>query len=222
MEKISIVKAQITRLNNRCDLENKSIFDVLQDDTYYFFTKIGMNLDLLDEVSKGVLEALIRTKDTRITFNPSMESLDSDEIGIYSKSMGIDMGILSDEIKVSDSSEKNDDGFYYADMEYMSLKEKSIIHFSSNMVIEKDSPNLTINRNTLIKKVVMNIYILLNGQTYQKKVTIFDGLTVRDLEEIQKSIYRRGVSHAFSLINASPVTFKIIDDNITMNNFNNR
>ena len=82
MEKFNITQNYCNRLNKRCDLEHKSLFEVLNNDIDAFFEKVGFDKNKLNKDIYARVINLFKNKDAVIETN-----IDSNHVTIYSKSL---------------------------------------------------------------------------------------------------------------------------------------
>ena len=88
MEDIRKVKTIISRINRKCDKESISLSDALNKlgiTPINYLEIIGLNNNIVNDNILKEIERLFSLSDTRIIINPSMESLEHDEVEIYSK-----------------------------------------------------------------------------------------------------------------------------------------
>ena len=100
-EEIKKVKRVIKNINKICDENNKSLQEVFKDmqvNEVVFLENIGIEKELFDDEVCQDLRTLLSNKDTRFYINNNMESIENDEIELYSKVLNKDLGFLKNKI----------------------------------------------------------------------------------------------------------------------------
>ena len=103
MEDIIKIKTIISRINRKCDKESISLSVALNKlgITFLNYLEIlGLNTSIINDNILKEIEKLFFLIDTRIIINPSMESLEHDEVEIYSKETPIVVHFLKNKISL--------------------------------------------------------------------------------------------------------------------------
>lgn len=236
MKAIRDIKSTITKINNVCNFQGITIFDYLISkhlSVGEFCASMGLDTSLLNDISLHTLETLLKDAKTRIYFNPSMTSLESDEISLYSPNLHINFGFLKNILKIIWDETTKDFQYKKFASEFMGTrKEKenlATIHFSSNLTID---PTLAKERILSNKYPLEHVELKIRYTKHQSDGTILDeqafqiiinhDMLYNDLENIFRILYNFNYQLAINILKLYPASMKIISNEVAMNNFLNR
>lgn len=236
MKNIASIKQTITRFNKICDVFNISLFECLNRKNLSimdFCNLIGLDYYLLNGVAIGELENVLKDVSTRIVYSAGMASLTQDEIEIHCPNLQTSICFLDDKIKIIWDEEINKDGLKYYKSEFMGIRRFTdgieTIHFSSDLTIDPIKANTRIislkypldHASLKIKYEKENENKeLLNASSFQ--ITINHELMYSDLQNIFRILYNFNFPLAVSILKLYPASYKIMSDEVEMNNFHNR
>lgn len=194
-EEIKKVKRVIKNINKICDENNKSLQEVFKDmqvNEVVFLENIGIEKELFDDEVCQDLRTLLNNKDTRFYINNNMESIENDEIELYSKILNKDLGFLKNKIKMTettkDEKENGEKINYYCKLLNKSLK--FILEFT------KDDKEVLFN-------VKINVYFKIDGRNGGYNFNI-DKMLKKDLYSILKYLYRFDIIKVYNVLKEYP------------------
>ena len=138
MEDIRKVKTIISRINRKCDKESISLSDALNKlgiTPINYLEIIGLNNNIVNDNILKEIERLFSLSDTRIIINPSMESLEHDEVEIYSKETPIVVHFLKNKISLDNYEVFEDEENIYEKRMTNICKDKEEISYELNITI---------------------------------------------------------------------------------------
>lgn len=141
MEDIRKIKTIISRINRKCDKESISLSVALNKlgiTPINYLEIIGLNNNIVNDNILKEIERLFSLSDTRIIINPSMESLEHDEVEIYSKETPIVVHFLKNKISLDNYEVFEDEENIYEKRMTNICKDKEEISYELNITINKD------------------------------------------------------------------------------------
>lgn len=214
MEDIKKVKTLITRINRKCDKEGISLSSALTSlgiTPLNYLEIIGLNSSLLNDYFKKEIDALFSLEDTRIVINPSMESLDNDEIEIYSKKSSKVIHFLKNKISLDDYFTSSDVDYIYENIFTHICKEGEEISFKLDVTTNKEDLKTRIISE---KYYLEHMYIKVDYKRgeYNKfyEFTINKDMLKSDLNFIIRVLSNFGFLEGFSILSRYPSSIKII------------
>ena len=216
MEDIRKVKTIISRINRKCDKESISLSDALNKlgiTILNYLEIIGLDINIINNNLLKEIEKLFSAEDTRIIINPNMESLDHDEIEIYSKSNPITVHFLKTKITLNSYTKKEDEISIYEE-EYTNIcRENEEISYELNTTIDKnDLKERIISEKYQLRH--MNIKVSYKNKTIDKsyEFTINHDLLKSDLNYIIMLLHNFDFLGAYAILNRYPASIKIIGE----------
>lgn len=235
MKNIQSVKQNITRINKSCDTLGISIFEYLTLKRISFFdfcSLIGLEKELLTDIPLNELLYILKDNSTRIVYSSGMTSLEHDEIEIYSPNLKTSICYLENKIKIIWDSLNSKDGLDFYTSEFMEVRKIDnvieTIHFSSDLTIDPTKANeriISLKYPLEHASIKIKYKKLVNGSLNEEKsfqITINHDLLHSDLKNIQRILYNFNYSLAIAILKLYPSSFKIMSDEVEMNNFHNR
>ena len=236
MKNIASIKQNITRLNKYCDLTNSTLLDCLNARNLKvadFCMLIGLDAILLNDITLQELKYILKDPQTRIIYSTGMTSLNNDEIEIYSPNNRTSICFSENSIKVIWDNTVSKEDFDYYTSEFLETRKNSefleTIYFSSDLTID---PTVATNRIISLKYPLEHACLKikytkqnLTGEVLEEKafeITINHELFYSDLRNIFRILYNFNYSLAVNILKLYPASFKIMSDEVKMNNFHNR
>lgn len=230
---IEKVKKILKHVNSQCDKFNISIWEFINSNNYEineFLKLIGINLEELDDLDYKVLIQILKDISTRFDFNSYMNDFSRDDIHIYSKNLGISMSYSLYEFNIIWNKDDKDINYTYYNLEFKghkkSFQKKSIIHFSSEVIIDNEEVTKIITRKYRVKRVIIKIIYqeVISRKLVEKKfqITINNDMMFNDLQNIYRILYAYNFDLAKAILYFYPADVKIVSDQVEMNNFFNR
>lgn len=236
MKNIASIKQNITRLNKYCDATGTSLFECLclkKLTISDFCYLIDLDEYLLNSISLSELENILKDTSTRIVYSRGMMSLDEDEIEIHSPNLRTSICFLNKKIKIIWDELVSKDGFDYYKSEFMGTRivddGLETIHFSSDLTMDQaKAKEKIISLKYPLEHASIKIKYqkesknkeLLSEKTFQ--ITINHDLLYSDLQNIYRILYNFNFPLAVSILKLYPASYKIMSDEVEMNNFHNR
>lgn len=232
MKAIERIKRNINKLNNYCTNKGLSLFSYLelqQLSINDFCNLIGLNTIFLNDIAISTLKEILKDPTTRIFYNKDMESLENEEISIYSKNLKISFNYLVNRIKILWDHTINTNDFRNYRSEYLSTRYQDgslvTIHFSSDTIIDFHkllkyslSENYLLDHvNLKIKYLVTKDNLILEEKSFQ--ITINHDMNNRDLQNVFRILYNFNFPLAVTILKLYPSELKIMSDEVEMNNF---
>lgn len=230
---IEKVKKILNHVNSQCDKLNISIWEFINSNNYEineFLKLIGINLEELDDLDYKVLIQILKDISTRFDFNSYMIDFSRDDIHIYSKNLGISISYSLYEFNIIWNKDDKDINYTYYNLEFKghkkSFQKKSIIHFSSEVIIDNEEVTKIITRKYRVKRVIIKIIYQeeISRKLVEKKfqITINNDMMFNDLQNIYRILYAYNFDLAKAILYFYPADVKIVSDQVEMNNFFNR
>mgnify|MGYP004508208181 FL=1 len=217
MEDIIKVKSIINKINRKCSRDDICLSDALKRleiTTLNYLEIIGLDLRLLTSDITKEIEDLFLLKDTRIIVSPNMESLETDEIEIYSKVSPTVVHFSKDKITVDHYIKTEDENNVYED-EYtiISKNDEQIIYNLTKITNKEDLKRRILSQKYPIKH--MNIKVKYQNDTMEKsyEFTINHDMLKNDLNHIERLLNNFKFLEAYMILNRYPASIKIIGDN---------
>ena len=227
---------EITKINTECNSQGISIFEYLTNNNITwedFCISIGLDITLLNDIAGQVLDALLKDKETRLYFTPNKNSLDHEEISIYSPNLKINFGFRKDIIKINWDKNTKESNYQRVTNEFMGVQRENntltTLHFSGDMVIDLNQATKHILTTKYpLEQIELKIKYtkeqsdgtILVDEAFQ--VTIDHDMLYSTLENIYQLLYNFNYPLAVGVLKLYPSTSKIISDKTEMNNFLNR
>ena len=208
----------ISSINKKCDLENKSILECLQelDISLQQFLNLFTSTST-DDLFREEFCYLLQDKSSRIYMDPNFDK--DSEVEINSLELNTSISLLPNIIKIIWGLIKEDEkNFYYHSKYYAISQDKKIktIHFESHVTKEKSK--IKMSGNYKLAKVI----IKLSDNTNFLEVTILNDLLMKDLQNIYRILYNFNYELASNILKLYPSQNKTIKSGIPMNNFHTR
>lgn len=230
---IEKVKKILKHVNSQCDKFNISIWEFINSNNYEineFLKLIGINLEELDDLDYKVLIQILKDISTRFDFNSYMIDFSRDDIHIYSKNLGISISYSLYEFNIIWNKDDKDINYTYYNLEFKghkkSFQKKSIIHFSSEVIIDNEEVTRIITQKYRVKRVIIKIIYQeeISKKLVEKKfqITINNDMMFNDLQNIYRILYAYNFDLAKAILYFYPADVKIVSDQVEMNNFFNR
>lgn len=230
---IEKVKKILKHVNSQCDKFNISIWEFINSNNYEineFLKLIGINLEELDDLDYKVLIQILKDISTRFDFNSYMIDFSRDDIHIYSKNLGISISYSLYEFNIVWNKDDKDINYTYYNLEFKghkkSFQKKSIIHFSSEVIIDNEEVTRIITQKYRVKRVIIKIIYQeeISRKLVEKKfqITINNDMMFNDLQNIYRILYAYNFDLAKAILYFYPADVKIVSDQFEMNNFFNR
>lgn len=230
---IEKVKKIFKHVNSQCDKLNISIWEFINSNNYEineFLKLIGINLEELDDLDYKVLIQILKDISTRFDFNSYMNDFSRDDIHIYSKNLGISISYSLYEFNIVWNKDDKDINYTYYNLEFKghkkSFQKKSIIHFSSEVIIDNEEVTRIITQKYRVKRVIIKIIYQeeISRKLVEKKfqITINNDMMFNDLQNIYRILYAYNFDLAKAILYFYPADVKIVSDQVEMNNFFNR
>ena len=230
---IEKVKKILKHVNSQCDKLNISIWEFINSNNYEineFLKLIGINLEELDDLDYKVLIQILKDISTRFDFNSYMIDFSRDDIHIYSKNLGISISYSLYEFNIIWNKDDKDINYTYYNLEFKghkkSFQKKSIIHFSSEVIIDNEEVTRIITQKYRVKRVIIKIIYQeeISRKLVEKKfqITINNDMMFNDLQNIYRILYAYNFDLAKAILYFYPADVKIVSDQVEMNNFFNR
>ena len=217
MEDIIKVKSIINKINRKCSRDDICLSDALKRleiTTLNYLEIIGLDLRLLTSDITKEIEDLFLLKDTRIIVSPNMESLETDEIEIYSKVSPTVVHFSKDKITVDHYIKTEDENNVYED-EYtiISKNDEQIIYNLTKITNKEDLKRRILSQKYSIKH--MNVKVKYQNDTMEKsyEFTINHDMLKNDLNHIERLLNNFKFLEAYMILNRYPASIKIIGDN---------
>ena len=212
---------------------NISIWEFINSNNYEineFLKLIGINLEELDDLDYKVLIQILKDISTRFDFNSYMNDFSRDDIHIYSKNLGISISYSLYEFNIIWNKDDKDINYTYYNLEFKghkkSFQKKSIIHFSSEVIIDNEEVTRIITQKYRVKRVIIKIIYQeeISRKLVEKKfqITINNDMMFNDLQNIYRILYAYNFDLAKAILYFYPADVKIVSDQFEMNNFFNR
>lgn len=236
MKTIQEIKRNITKINKYCETNRAAIIDYMQANNLTiedFCLSVGLDYSLLNDTLYNTLQTLLSDDTTRIYCNPGATDLVHDEISLYSKKTGINIGYLENIIKVVWDKNDSDSLYQKSDREFMAIKKEDdvniIIHFALQTVaLNKLAFERILTNKYPLDHMQIDISFakyLSDGAIIEEKnnrVVIEKEMIARDLEKILGLLYNFNYDIAVAILKRYPASDKKISDVVDMNNFFNR
>ena len=236
LKSILAIKQNIAKLNNYCDTQGITLFECLKVKNISleeFCLNIGLDMTLLNDIALKELTFLLQDPSTRIIYNPAMQDLSQDEIAIYSPNLKTNIGFLDKKVKITWDNTTSDDLYLYFASEFMGSRKKDAnletIHFSSDLTIDPIKANQRmLSLKYPIEHADLKISYIVSsptGEILEEKhyqAIINHDLLFSDLQNIFRLLYNFNFSSSVAILKHYPTNFKIMSDEVEMNNFHNR
>ena len=158
MKKFSINQNNCFKLNKKCDLEKKSLFEVLNSNVELFLTKIGFDVYELNENAYSKVVGLFKAKDAVIETN-----IEQTEVTIYSKSLGLEFTFNQEMFRLLYEHKDYENNIKTVNSYQVKFASDEITELAYNIkAIMKDLKEITFF--TPVEQV--EIRIVVNGKTY--------------------------------------------------------
>lgn len=209
----------IKSINKKCDLENKSILECLQEEFItieQFLALLNIDFELLDELFIRELINLLKDKSTRIFIDPSLDK--NSEVEIFSKKLNVSISLLENTLKIIWGITKEDETYKYYSSEYYAITKDSelkTIHFVSDVIKEKSK----IKTNG--DYPLTSVHLTISDKSNSLDVTIKNSLLMKDLKNIYRILYNFNYLLAANILKIYPGE-KEIKSGIDLNNFGTR
>lgn len=216
MEDIKKVKTLITRINRKCDKEGISLSNALASlgiNSVNYLEIIGLNSSLINDYFKKEIDALFSLEDTRIVISPSMNSLDNDEIEIYSKKSFKVVHFLKNKITLDDYVTSSNEESTYENIFTYIRKEDEEISYKLDVTTNKDDLKTRIISE---KYPLEHMYIKVDykDKTLSKsyEFTINKDMLKSDLNFIIRVLSNFGFLDAYFILSRYPSSIKIVGE----------
>lgn len=217
MEDIRKVKTIISRINRKCDKESISLSDALNKlgiTPINYLEIIGLNINIVNDNILKEIERLFSLSDTRIIINPSMESLEHDEIEIYSKEIPAVVHFLKNKISLDNYEESEDAENIYEKQVTNTCKGKEEIFYELNITINKDAKNTRlISEKYPLEHMWIKVIYKNESLERSYEFTINHDMLKSDLNYILRLLSNFKFIEAFAILNRYPAGIKIIGEN---------
>lgn len=214
MENIKKIKTLITRINRKCDKESISLSSALASlgiTSLNYLEIIGLNPSLINASFKEEINALFSLEDTRIVMPSNMESLDNDEIEVYSKTSSKVVHFLKNKITLDEYTTYSDEDYIYENIFTHICKEKEEISYKIDITINKEDLKTRIISE---KYYLEHMYIKVNYKkdecTKFYEFTINHDMLKSDLNFIIRVLSNFGFLECFSILSRYPSGIKIV------------
>ncbi len=209
----------ISSINKKCDLENKSIFECLQELAISInqFLNLFTAITIIDGLFREELCFLLKNKSTRIYIDPNFDK--DSEIEINSSELNTSISLLPNTVKIIWGSIVEDEKYLYYHSKYYAITQDEklkTIHFESHVTKEKSKIKMSGNYK------LAQATIKLSDNTDSLEVTIIDDLLMKDLQNIYRILYNFNYELASNILKLYPSQNKTIKSGIPMNNFHTR
>lgn len=217
MEDIRKVKTIISRINRKCDKESISLSDALNKlgiTPLNYLEIIGLNINIVNDNILKEIERLFSLSDTRIIINPSMESLEHDEIEIYSKEIPAVVHFLKNKISLDNYEESEDAENIYEKRMTNTCKGKEEISYELNITINKDAKNTRlISEKYPLEHMWIKVIYKNESLERSYEFTINHDMLKSDLNYILRLLSNFKFIETFAILNRYPTGIKIIGEN---------
>lgn len=217
MEDIRKVKTIISRINRKSDKESISLSDTLNKlgiTPINYLEIIGLNINIVNDNILKKIERLFSLSDTRIIINPSMESLEHDEIEIYSKEIPAVVHFLKNKISLDNYEESEDAEKIYEKQMTNTCKGKEEISYELNITINKDAKNTRlISEKYPLEHMWIKVVYKNESLERSYEFTINHDMLKSDLNYILRLLSNFKFIEAFAILNRYPTGIKIIGEN---------
>ena len=211
MENNRKIKTIITRINQICDIENKSLSKSLEKYNLTpekYLKLIGLTIDI-DEESKTFINKLMSDLTTRLYFNPNMESLENDSIEISSKTNNQSIIFTNNELRIYEEKVSEDDTFYYEETNVKIISKDTNTSYTLNKVIEKKELETRIISK---KYYIKHMHFKINGCSNAFEFTINNDMIASDLDYALRLLNNKKIKEAYIIFRKYPSDIKIIDE----------
>lgn len=217
MEDIRKVKTIISRINRKCDKESISLSDALNKlgiTPINYLEIIGLNNNIVNDNILKEIERLFSLSDTRIIINPSMESLEHDEVEIYSKETPIVVHFLKNKISLDNYEVFEDEENIYEKRMTNICKDKEEISYELNITINKDDKKTRlISEKYPLKHMWIKVTYKSKNINRIYEFTINHDMLKSDLNYIIRLLSNFNYIETFAILNRYPTSMKIIGEN---------
>lgn len=216
MEDIRKVKTIISRINRKCDKESISLSDALNKlgiTILNYLEIIGLDTSIITNDLLKEIQYLFSLNDTRIIISPSMESLEHDEIEIYSKEAPIVIHFLKNRISLNNYEISEDEENVYESSCTRIYQDKERIMYELNVTINKgDRKKSFISEKYSLKHLW--IKVTYNDEKIDRsyEFTINHDMLKSDFNYIIRLLSNFKYLEAFAILNRYPATIKIIGE----------
>ena len=198
MEDSKKIKTLITRINHICDSENKSLAESLSKynlTPVKYLKLLGLNINIEQEL-EIFLNELFQNKDTRVYFNPSMESISKDCIEISSNSSNKSISFLNNEIRLYEIKQTEDEEKYYENIITTIIDNTTFINYIINKVITKEElSKRIISKKYNIKHVNIKVNFKIDNIENSFEFTINNDLVASDLDYAKRLLDNKKLKH---------------------------
>ena len=216
MEDIKKVKTLITRINRKCDKEGISLSSALISlgiNSVNYLEIIGLNSSLINDYFKKEIDALFSLEDTRIVTSPSMNSIDNDEIEIYSKKSSKVVHFLKNKITLDEYFTSSDEERIYENIFTHICKEGEEISFKLDVITNKDDlKTRIISEKYYLEHMYIKVDYKKDGYNKFYEFTINKDMLKSDLNFIIRVLSNFGFLEGYSILSRYPSSIKIVGD----------
>ena len=217
MEDIRKVKTIISRINRKCDKESISLSVALNKlgiTPINYLEILGLNTSIINDKILKEIEKLFSLIDTRIIINPSMESLEHDEVEIYSKETPIVVHFLKNKISLDNYEVFEDEENIYEKRMTNICKDKEEISYELNITINKDAKNTRlISEKYPLEHMWIKVIYKNESLERSYEFTINHDMLKSDLNYIIRLLSNFNYIETFAILDRYPTSMKIIGEN---------